>query len=262
MKLPSLPKPLKPRIWAIAVLLALSGCGGGDDSKGQAGLQRTSAKQTPSPEETQRLLKRGAQLNAAELQAAAAQAGFPLSHPGRWPEPKGKPLPSAQAFSAVTAPLADSPRAKVQLKTLASVPVYRFFNSQTSAHFYTISETERDTVRNTLPQFSYEGMAFSVSPTAQAGLSPVYRFFNSQTGVHFYSISEEEKTHILQTLPQLNYEGIAYYASKTKIDGFTELGRFYVPAKGFHFYTSSSKEAANTNVFWTKHTNGKALPIT
>ncbi|MFQ3573077.1 MAG: trypsin-like peptidase domain-containing protein [Thermodesulfovibrionales bacterium] len=39
-------------------------------------------------------------------------------------------------------------------------PVYRFFNTSTGTHFYTISTAERDHVRNTYPQFRYEGEAF------------------------------------------------------------------------------------------------------
>ncbi len=40
--------------------------------------------------------------------------------------------------------------------------LFRFFNSTTGAHFYTISVDERDHVRATLPQFAYEGVAFYV----------------------------------------------------------------------------------------------------
>jgi lysyl endopeptidase len=46
---------------------------------------------------------------------------------------------------------------------LGLTPVYRFYNSSTAAHFYTISEAERDGVQKYLPKFAYEGIAFYAS---------------------------------------------------------------------------------------------------
>jgi lysophospholipase L1-like esterase len=108
------------------------------------------------------------------------------------------------------------------------VLAYRFFNTQTGAHFYTISEAERDQVVATLPQFRYEGPAFTVSATPQDGLLPVYRFLNTTTGVHLYTISEAEKAHILASL----VGGV----------GLKPLYRFYRSDRGFHFYTASYQE--------------------
>lgn len=39
-------------------------------------------------------------------------------------------------------------------------PVYRFFNTATGTHFFTISGEEKDSIINSLPQFSYEGTAW------------------------------------------------------------------------------------------------------
>jgi hypothetical protein len=124
-------------------------------------------------------------------------------------------------------------------------PVYRFFNRNAGVHFYTISATERDRVLRTLPQFQYEGQAFSASIEAAPGLDPVHRFFNAVSGVHFYSISAEEKTYVENNLPTYRYEGVAYHASKVAAPGFNALYRFYVLAKGVHFYSASAAEAAN-----------------
>lgn len=131
-----------------------------------------------------------------------------------------------------------------QRKSLFSnvVPVYRFFNTQTSAHFYTASATERNAVLSSFPQFRDEGVAFTVSTTAQPGLSPVYRFLNTRTGIHFYSISAEEKAYIQANLPQFIYEGIAYYASQTAGAGLSPLYRFYRSGLGIHFFTGSYQE--------------------
>ncbi|AOW12380.1 hypothetical protein LPB72_08010 [Hydrogenophaga crassostreae] len=134
-------------------------------------------------------------------------------------------------------------------KSGSQVPVYRFFNTQTTAHFYTISERERALVQATLPVFSFEGVAFYVSAVADTGLSPVHRFLNVQTGVHFYSISAEEKAFIEANLPQFHYEGVAYYASKVAGVGLTPLYRFFQSQKSFHFYTISQMERDNSIMF-------------
>lgn len=183
-------------------------CGGG--------RQEASAPPSTPAKST---VEAGAELNRLELAAAEAQeksGGTRL-----------RVLNAARAKAAVNA-----------------VPVYRFFNSRTGAHFYTTSATERDQIAANLPQYHYEGAAFSAIATAGTGLSAVHRFYNHLTGVHFYTISEEEKTQIQATLAQFRYEGVAYYASKVPATGFIPLYRFYLSAKGFHFYSASQSEAA------------------
>jgi len=125
---------------------------------------------------------------------------------------------------------------------VGEVLAYRFFNTQTGAHFYTVSEVERDQVVATLPQFRYEGPAFTVSATPQDGLLPVYRFLNTATGVHLYTISEAEKAHILANLPTYQLEGVAYHASAVGGVGFQPLYRFFRSDRAFHFYTASHQE--------------------
>ena len=51
--------------------------------------------------------------------------------------------------------------------------VFRFFNRNTGAHFYTASAAERDKVVATYPHFVYEGVAFFVYPAASATVAPV-----------------------------------------------------------------------------------------
>ncbi|OOG79656.1 hypothetical protein B0E41_22735 [Hydrogenophaga sp. A37] len=211
------------KLGAISLLLLVAGCGGNDSSRTTVAQPRVdqrastpvgdAAPGAPATDAsvTERRLLDAAALNTAELQAAEGSGA-----------PRGL---SAKAAAVV-------------------LPVYRFFNTQTSAHFYTLSTTERDQVRNTLPVFSYEGPAFSAAPSAEAGLSPVHRFFNVQTGVHFYTISEDEKTLVQSALPQFHYEGVAYHASQVAGAGLFPLYRFYLANKGFHFYTASAAEAA------------------
>jgi hypothetical protein len=155
---------------------------------------------------------------------------------------KAAELNSRELVAAQAAVEAGGARPSFVTKALPTVPVFRFFNTRSGAHFYTSSAEERDLVSARLPQFVYEGVAFQVSDSPQAGLSPVYRFFNRRTGIHFYSISDEEKSFIEASLPQYAYEGVAYYASKVLGDGYRPLYRFYQLKKGFHFYTVDEAE--------------------
>lgn len=195
---------------AVLPLVAMGACGGGGSeepmalSSNGAGSANT---EVLSAAQTAGLLSKAAELNTTELLATK-----PIAEVG--PRPK--------AF--------------------ARVPVYRFYNRDTTAHFYTTSEAERQLVQATMPTFDFEGAAFFVSGTSDAGLSPVFRFYNSQTGVHFYSISAQEKAYIQANLPQFTYEGIAYYASQVAQAGMKPLYRFLRADKGFHFYSASESE--------------------
>ncbi len=87
--------------------------------------------------------------------------------------------------------------------------VHRFYNKQTGTHFYTISNTERESVSK-LADYSYDGVSYYASVAAGAGLDPLHRFYNSKTGTHFYTASETERAAVTK-LVGFVYEGVAYY---------------------------------------------------
>jgi hypothetical protein len=101
---------------------------------------------------------------------------------------------------------------------LGLAPVYRFWSPLNSAHFYTISEAERDSVIATYPDsiWTYEGVAFYAYPSGSQpdGTSAVYRFWSPLLSGHFYTISEVEKNAVIATYPPSvwTYEDIAWYA--------------------------------------------------
>lgn len=161
---------------------------------------------------------------------------------------RGDPVPRAspQSPEAVTPGASTTSKldaiGPIVRKARTRLPVYRFYNRTTGAHFYTNSETEKNNILATLPNFNYDGVAFHAAVAYSPGLSPVYRFYNTTTGVHFYTINEAEKNSILASQPQFVLEGQAYHASLVAGQGLTPLYRFYVPARGFHFYTASEQE--------------------
>ncbi|CAG0989229.1 Chitodextrinase [Burkholderiales bacterium] len=121
-------------------------------------------------------------------------------------------------------------------------PVFRFYNTATGTHFYTISTPERDLVLSRYPHFAYEGPAYYAHPAPTAGNLPVYRFYNTRTGTHFYTQSEEEKNFVLATWPVFAFEGPAYYAPAAAGAGRVPLYRFYNTNTGAHFFTTNAAE--------------------
>jgi hypothetical protein len=119
--------------------------------------------------------------------------------------------------------------------------IYRFYNSDTGAHFFTSSIEERNAVIETLPSFVYEGNSYDSNVAASDGTA-VYRFYNSDTGVHFYTASEAERDTVLDQLPSYSLEGISYFASPDDSNGGQALYRFYNTSNGTHFYTVSEAE--------------------
>ncbi len=129
-----------------------------------------------------------------------------------------------------------------QLPVGTRAPVYRFFNIKTGAHFFTPNPAERDYVKTTYHDFSYEGIAFYAYAAAQNGESPVFRFFNMNSGSHFYTISLAERDMVQSTYPQFKYEGAAWYAQTTATEGSVPMHRFFKNSTGTHFYTVNTTE--------------------
>ncbi len=122
------------------------------------------------------------------------------------------------------------------------VPVYRFFNSKTGAHFFTASADERNFVVNTYPDFRYENIAFYAYVSPAANQNAVFRFYNPQSGAHFYTISAGERDFVRNTYPVFNYEGPSWYAQPTAGGDASAMYRFFNTRTGAHFYTTSAGE--------------------
>lgn len=90
------------------------------------------------------------------------------------------------------------------------LPVYRFWNDS-GGHFYTIYESEKNGIINTIPSYHLEGVgwyAFSNQPT---GTVPLHRFYNPNNQTHFFTAVQGEKDWILASYPSWSYEGISHY---------------------------------------------------
>jgi len=95
-------------------------------------------------------------------------------------------------------------------------PVYRFWSSQSSSHFYTISEGEKNKlIDNHSDTWTYEGVVFYAfaEGSQPEGARPVYRFWKPSDGTHFYTMSDLEVDKILRDYSHVFvFENVAYYA--------------------------------------------------
>ena len=124
-------------------------------------------------------------------------------------------------------------------------PVHSFYNTAGQTHFYTISDTEKLTVQQTLPTFIYEGAAFNAYTGSVDNAQPVYRFYNMATHAHFYTIDAAEKDFVATHFPDYQFEGIAFYAYAATTSNALPVYRFYNTAINNHFYTISETEKNN-----------------
>ena len=96
------------------------------------------------------------------------------------------------------------------------LPVYRFFNTETGAHLYTMNEVEKNTILENLPNYAFEDIkyyAFESEPENIETL-PVYRMLNSNTGAHLFTVDQNEVNYIQANLPNFSLEGnngVAFY---------------------------------------------------
>ncbi|SDE66770.1 Calx-beta domain-containing protein [Belnapia rosea] len=181
-------------------------------------------------------------VEAAETFEAQITSATSTSPTQFWSDTQYNPV---NKYSATVAILNDDPNSlsvKPDDPDPAPIPVHRFYNAVTNAHFFTASAAERDIIQNTLPDYRYEGVGFQAVPE-QEGADPLYRFFNTQTNTHFFTPSAAERDSVIANLSSIyNYEGIGFYASDKDGGGLTEVYRFYNTATGVHFYTPSVLE--------------------
>ena len=93
-------------------------------------------------------------------------------------------------------------------------PVYRFFNSLTGVHLYTMSEQEKEYIVDNLANYNFENVAYYAYETPQENTVPLYRFYHTIADTHFFTPSAQERDYIKENLPWYRQEGdggIAFY---------------------------------------------------
>ncbi len=92
------------------------------------------------------------------------------------------------------------------LSSMETVAVYRLYNPNSSEHFYTPSEHEKDYLSQI--GWSYEGIGWR-SPKNDTS-QPVYRVYNPNAGDHHYTTNAQERDHLVNV--GWNDEGVAWYS--------------------------------------------------
>ncbi len=120
---------------------------------------------------------------------------------------------------------------------------YRFYNSASNSYFWSISNSEVQTILDSYPQFKYEGLAYFASTSGGNGFLPVYRFRNKVNGSYLWTIDQGERNSIRQNYSTIFVEeGIAWYANQAPVAGYLPLYRFRDFTNSTYFYTASESE--------------------
>lgn len=93
--------------------------------------------------------------------------------------------------------------------------VHRFWSDAYQGHFYTMSESEKNTVISNYPDhiWRYEGQGFCAYSSKVSKSTELYRFWSTTGNSHFYTASAGEKNSIIANYPEniWKYEGINFY---------------------------------------------------
>ena len=129
-------------------------------------------------------------------------------------------------------------------------PLFRYWKSSVSDHFYTTNWKEIDQVipdRRGRHDYVAEGIAcMLITRRASYETVPLYRYYKGGTQDHFYTTNSQE---IGTTTPgQIGYkfEGIAGYCYSSPTEYTVPLYRYWQPNKADHFYTTNSAEIGTT----------------
>lgn len=171
-----------------------------------------------------------------------------------WPVPANLKdgIPRKLYFYAINIPAGENPvisGGELQLVCASQLsrtrPAYRFFNSKTSSHFFTIDESEKNKV-STMSDWISEGISWHVYDHQEYGSIPIYRVVNGKDTFkeHFYTASISERDTVVKTLGWIN-EGIAFYAYKYQAPGTTSVYRYYNAQLGLHFFTLDPSEQSH-----------------
>ena len=139
--------------------------------------------------------------------------------------------------------------------------VYRFFNTNDNAFFYTNSVTERDTVlsnsdvsHNNVGEwpYVYQGSSFEAAHT-YAGAVSLERFYNTVTHHHFFTSSATEaatvKANSASGAWPFVYEGVSLYVyasdpTPNSVGQEIAVERFYSATLNRHWFTADQTEIA------------------
>jgi|GEM_PF-3343444 len=98
------------------------------------------------------------------------------------------------------------------------LPVYRFFDTESGEHSFTIDEAEKDNIRANLGDRVFEGVSYYAfeSPPEDIDTAPLYQAFNSATESFIYSTNSDDLSGFTNSTDSSQFDieaddAIAYY---------------------------------------------------
>jgi hypothetical protein len=139
---------------------------------------------------------------------------------------------------------------------LNNINIYRFWSNTLGAHFYTMSNQEKNYLDFNVSKnvWNYEKVAYKALPdnSPDSEAFPVYRYWSNTLRGHFFTISDDDKNFIAQHYDSntWNLEKIAFKAYIAEANGSCSkpgtvpVYRFWSDTLGHHFFTASEEEKA------------------
>ncbi|KQO66347.1 hypothetical protein ASF20_21315 [Methylobacterium sp. Leaf88] len=113
---------------------------------------------------------------------------------------------------------------------------FRFFDTKSGGHLFTASADEAAQVRDSMPSFVQEGIAWT-TPDNGTDTVDVFRFYDTKTGDHFFTTSVSERDGLIQGGTSYHYEGVAFEAFANEgSSGTAAVERFFNVQTGQHHY--------------------------
>jgi subtilisin family serine protease len=118
------------------------------------------------------------------------------------------------------------------VRSLRNGTVFRFWNANTTDHFYT---ADANGELADAAGYTYEGAGFQLLSPDTPGTTPLYRWWNDKAGDHFYTTDPNG-----EVAPQNGYvaEGVLGTIATTAGPGTVALHRWYHGQAVDHFYTT------------------------
>lgn len=132
----------------------------------------------------------------------------------------------------------------IVIPSAGTVPLYRYWNSKISDHFYTTNWSE---LGGGNYGWGFEETQCYVYPTQEPGTVPLYRYWNGAIGDHFYTTNWNE---LGSGRSGYAYEGIQCYVYPSTGRRNAALYRYRSPGGTDHFYTTNYDELGAGNYGW------------
>jgi subtilisin family serine protease len=137
-----------------------------------------------------------------------------------------------------------------------SVPLYRYWDTTRTDHYYTTNWSELGWSAN---GWDFNWVECYVYPTQVSGTTPLYMYWNPTVGDHFYTTNWNE---LGNGAYGWTFERVAAYIYPYQASGTTPLHQYWNASVGDHFYTINLEELGTSGAYgWSySRIDGYVIP--